>query len=132
MIHLRKLIVMVAAVSAASMIFIIYYNYDPSVCKWFPKCPSKLITGYDCPGCGTQRALHALFHGDVAGAFRFNAFMIPALLFVAVLWVASLLKKRLPDFHRAVTGNGAVYSVLAVIVVWTVVRNLPWFLDYCQ
>ena len=123
---------MVAAVSVAAMIFIIYYYYDPSACRWFPKCPSKQLTGYDCPGCGTQRALHALLHGDFAGTFRFNAILLPAMLFLAVSAVASALKRKLPGFHRAVTGNVAVYTVLAVIVVWSFVRNLPWYLDYCQ
>src|SRR5690554_8210264 len=34
------------------------------------------FTGFYCPGCGSQRAIHLLLHGDIIGAFRFNPLMV--------------------------------------------------------
>jgi len=31
---------------------------------YFIPCPFKHLTNYDCPGCGFQRAVLALFQGD--------------------------------------------------------------------
>jgi hypothetical protein len=46
------------------------YLVDPNPAdNPYPRCLLKVATGIDCPGCGGTRALHALLHGDVAGAF---------------------------------------------------------------
>lgn len=34
------------------------------------RCPFKLLTGLDCPGCGLSRALLCLLHLDFYGALR--------------------------------------------------------------
>jgi hypothetical protein len=47
-----------------------------------PKCPFKMITGFSCPGCGIQRALYAIMHGNIKEAivryvlpeYRFSAY----------------------------------------------------------
>ncbi len=46
-----------------------YYTHDPLGGK-APRCLFKLITGYECPGCGSQRAFHSLLHGDIAAAWH--------------------------------------------------------------
>jgi len=48
----------------------------------FP-CPFKYITGIDCPGCGFQRSLMALFRGDLQRSFALYPPAIPLLLFFA-------------------------------------------------
>ena len=45
----------------------------------YPPCPSKLLLGVDCPGCGGLRGTHDLLHGDVAGALDHNLLLIPFL-----------------------------------------------------
>ena len=50
---------------------VVYFTFDPSnpsLSKYFPKCPFYSLTGLKCPGCGTQRALHEIPNGDIAGA----------------------------------------------------------------
>ena len=39
-------------------------------------CPVKSLTGYDCPGCGMQRAVVALFKGNLTESI----YQYPALL----------------------------------------------------
>ena len=56
----------------------IYHN-DPSDTTSgvpFPKCLFFSLTGLQCPGCGSQRALHSLLHLDLVAALRYNAYMV--------------------------------------------------------
>ncbi|NBO60908.1 MAG: DUF2752 domain-containing protein, partial [Flavobacteriia bacterium] len=37
----------------ALTLLLIYGWFDPSTSQFFPKCPVKTLTHYDCPGCGS-------------------------------------------------------------------------------
>jgi hypothetical protein len=41
------------------------------------RCPFKQYFGIDCPGCGFQRSILALFEGDVLGSFKLYPPTIP-------------------------------------------------------
>src|SRR6266849_4690635 len=86
---------------------VILYRFDPATVHGYPRCVFHALTGLQCPGCGTTRALHHLLHGDIAGAFRLNA-----MLFVAVPFAAIASASRRVSTHP-LTGWGA----LAVTVV---------------
>ncbi|MDE5840938.1 MAG: DUF2752 domain-containing protein, partial [Muribaculaceae bacterium] len=60
--------------SMALALAAVYYFFDPVEAGWMPRCIWKVTTGTDCPGCGSQRMAHALMHGDIAGAWRANAY----------------------------------------------------------
>ena len=120
---LRTVLCVVVVLAVAAAVFF-YVRFDPSDSVWFPKCPFLMFTGLECPGCGSQRALHALFHLDIGGAFRHNALMVVLMPFLAVLAAAEALKHRFPRFHEAVTGRGVVWTVFGVIVLWWVLRNV--------
>lgn len=51
-------------------------------------CPFHAITGLRCPGCGSQRALHALLHGDLSTTFKMNA-----------LWILAIPVMGSPDIY---------------------------------
>ena len=76
---------MVGGVAAAVM----YGLLDPARHAIFPKCPFLMLTGgLRCPGCGSQRALHALLHLEFKEAFLYNPMVvisIPFLLLLALL-----------------------------------------------
>ena len=40
----------------------VYSVFDPLKSSFFPSCPFKSVTGLDCPGCGSQRAIYELLH----------------------------------------------------------------------
>ncbi|MES2425777.1 MAG: DUF2752 domain-containing protein [Bacteroidota bacterium] len=44
-------------------------------------CPFKYLTGIDCPGCGFQRAIIALFQGQWQNSYLLYPPTIPLLLF---------------------------------------------------
>lgn len=43
-------------------------------------CPFRTLTGHDCPGCGSTRAIAALAKGDIAGAVNYNALAVTAMV----------------------------------------------------
>ena len=92
-------------------------------------CPLYELTGLYCPGCGSGRAALALLRGDFAAALSHNAL---AMLFaLPCAWVLGreylrfvfprlgLRPTRLPDW--------AGEASLALILVFTLLRNLPAF-----
>ncbi|MEM9290493.1 MAG: DUF2752 domain-containing protein [Acidobacteriota bacterium] len=55
-----------------------------------PGCPTKLVTGYPCPGCGTTRAALAMAHFDFGAAFAVSPLATVAWILFLVGGVASL------------------------------------------
>lgn len=88
----------------------------PGKSAWLPSCLFHRLTGLHCPGCGNTRALHALMHGDIAGAFANNLLLVPALMLLGVL----LVRPRLA-FNRWIC-----LVVAVAVTVFFVARNLPW------
>lgn len=87
----------------------------------FPPCPFRLLTGWNCPGCGGLRMTHDLLHGDLAAAVADNVFLllgIPAL----AAWLVLSRRRGQPVSPLRAAGTVAVVALL-----WTLVRNLPDF-----
>ncbi len=66
----------IVGITGVLTICFIFYFLDPLECPLFPKCPFLVLTGLECPGCGTQRALHSLLHLHIIDALRYNALLI--------------------------------------------------------
>lgn len=114
----------IVMVAAAAVLAVAYAWLDPATFPLFPKCIFKSLTGYSCPGCGLQRALHAALHGHLAEAWRYNA-MLPVLLAVLVAYATSAMwRGRWPRLWASLNSAWAATAVLAVIVLWWLLRNL--------
>jgi len=102
--------------------------FDPTSGGFFPVCPLYAVTGFACPGCGLTRGFHALFHGDVLNALDYNA-MLPFFAFLIAsgfiaLGYYAIRGRRLPfnPLHP-----NLVWSFLVLLLVFGVIRNLPWY-----
>ncbi|NPC95347.1 DUF2752 domain-containing protein [Nocardioides sp. zg-DK7169] len=100
---------------------------DPHASGSWGFCPSAAL-GFACPGCGGLRAVNDLTRLDVAAAASSNLAFVVALPFLlAGLGVWTLRRWRgsppmgLPGPRLRVAG----YVASALLVVFTVVRNLP-------
>lgn len=103
-----------------SCLFILYHFFDPSHSAMAPKCPFWLLTGYKCPGCGSQRALHAFLNGHFWEGIQYNYLMLPLLIYALLL----LVLPRNSRLHDWLTSATACIVLAIVIGLWWVVRNL--------
>lgn len=101
-----------------------YYAFDPSLTAWSPRCMVHTLTGLECPGCGSQRMLHALLHGDIASAWRYNPFLLCMLPVIAFFAFSALTRKRYPTLYMRLHSFTVMISLAAAITVWTVARNI--------
>lgn len=108
--------------TALMLIFI----FDPEVHPFFPQCPFLLTTGFECPGCGSQRAIHALLHLDLSAAIRANVFMVFALPYILIGIYLEYLggKRRHPGMEKIFFGRWSALVVLLLILLYWVGRNL--------
>jgi hypothetical protein len=115
-----------AGAAAAAVAAVIYLGaVDPERPGHYPSCPFRVLTGLYCPGCGSLRAVHALAHGDVATAVDRNVLAVLGATLVVVLWARSVVL-RWRGLPRRVARPAWIYAGLALVVVFGVVRNLPF------
>ncbi len=100
----------------------VYFYFDPSD-NLFPRCPFLLATGYQCPGCGSQRAIHALLHGDVVSAWHYNAILIIFIPIIILLLVAEFRRTRAPRFYSMVNNRYTIWLSMIALVAWGIFRN---------
>ena len=114
-------IIVAAAIIAAA----IYFTFDPEQPgSFFPRCMFLTITGYKCPGCGSQRAIHALLHADIATALKHNAALLIFIPAIAAYAVAEWQRKAWPGFYATITRPAIVGAIFTLIVAWWVLRNV--------
>ena len=123
---IRKRLIVSAGVLLALGLLALYALFDPGTSILAPKCPFKLLTGFDCPACGSQRTLHALLRGQWLAAFRYSPFLllsVPYLLLVAyTTWSGG---GRAARWKGRVQHPKVVLTYLALLVGWWIVRNTP-------
>ncbi|GLZ75602.1 hypothetical protein Afil01_04090 [Actinorhabdospora filicis] len=93
-------------------------------------CAFKLVTGFDCPGCGGTRALWYLLHGDLPEAARYHAIAVFAAPFIVYMYLSWAWRTWFPNARlklpKLAFGPNTISVFLAVWGVFWVVRNLPW------
>ena len=109
------------------MTLLIYGLFDPSNASLFPKCPVKSLTSYDCPGCGAQRAVHALLHFQFIEAFKLNALFVLSLPYLLIGFLFNAVKhpsEKLLAWRERLFGHRAIIVVLAVVICFGIGRNI--------
>ncbi len=99
---------------------------DPHVTGSWGLCPFHAVTGLWCPGCGGLRAIADLTHGDLASALSSNLLAVVLVGVLAVAFVAWVRRRwRGVEDRMLVLSNRWSIGVLAVMAVFTVLRNVP-------
>jgi hypothetical protein len=94
-------------------------------------CAVATLTHQPCPGCGSTRAVLALFHGDVDGMLRtnpFGPFMAGVLAVLVYQAITSMLFDG--DFRRVAAGRSGKVLTRVVIVIATL-ETILWIARFC-
>ena len=110
-------------------LIIIYYRVSPTTSVFFPKCAFLMLTGLKCPGCGSQRAVHALLHADLASAFAHNALLVLSLPYLALL-IGVRLYVHLPpasSLRATLESPLAIRTYFVITIAFWIARNVFGF-----
>lgn len=106
-----------------------YYIYNPADSENVAvRCGFKTLTGWDCAGCGAQRSVHHLLHGNLGEAMRYNflfVILLPYFLLLIYYTIRSYLFEIPFPNHFIFSGKMALIFV-GILIVYSVVRNLPF------
>lgn len=108
-------------------IFFLFYTFNPTEHSFFLSCPFKHITGYYCPGCGSQRAIHQLAHGNIISALSFNPLMVLSLPVVIYGVGVKAWNYIFSTQYRVglFSSNLFIYTFFTIVLLYWFLRNLP-------
>ncbi len=124
----RRMLAIAIVLAIGIACAVVLYLFNPAENGFYPRCLLYRMTGLQCPGCGSLRALHQLTHGHIATAFRFNPLLV--ILMPLALWycvreiIWQITGQKLPGVTMKA---GWGWILLVVIVTFGIVRNLPIF-----
>jgi len=124
-VQLRASAVPAAILAVVAAAFAYVAAVDPNEPGHYPACPLLRVTGLYCPGCGGLRSAHALAHGDLATALTDNVLAVAGFLAFAVLWTVWVVRSLTGRPPRVELGAVPLWAGGALLLVFTVVRNLP-------
>jgi hypothetical protein len=120
---IRIAIVSGVALGALAVLTLVYL-FDPSSAGFFPPCIFRMITGFECPGCGSTRGLHALLHGDVVTAWNFNPLMFVVVPLIALFAAWEGLRFAGVKMRPLNPPTWSIWMLVVVAVVFAIVRNM--------
>ena len=107
---------------------IVYYRVSPTSSVFFPKCAFLMLTGLKCPGCGSQRAVHALLHADLASAFAHNALLVISLPYLALLIGTRLyVHLHASSLQATLESPLAIRTYFVITIAFWIARNVFGF-----
>jgi hypothetical protein len=124
---LRQRLIRAGAIALVAAALLVVYLATVHATGLMPQCVFKQITGgLSCPGCGSQRAFMALLHGHIVDAAMHNLLLPPTCLYLLMLLGGYLLPGRIANtrLYRHATSARAMWVITAVIIGWTIMRNL--------
>ena len=91
---------------------------------FFISCPFYKIAGFQCSGCGSQRAFHELLHFHFLEAFKQNALFVLGIPYVLLIFYANFNKEKHQKLRQVLVGNKTLLILLIVAILFGVLRNL--------
>ena len=124
---MRRVVTFVGSAAIISGVLLFYFLFDARRTAWLPQCPFRWLTGFYCPGCGSQRALSSMLHGEFLQALRFNILLIASLPFLIYSATVMIVNKTTGKHIVQIFFYSSLFVrvVLIVIIAFWFLRNLP-------
>ena len=90
---------------------------------FFISCPFYQISGYQCPGCGSQRAFHELLHLRIFEAIKQNVLFVLAIPYVLLIFYTSFHQEKYQKLRQILMGNKTLLILLVVAILFGIFRN---------
>ena len=124
--YVNRGVIAVIGLLALAGVLMLYREVDPTSTHLFPKCLFLDVTGLYCPGCGSQRAVHALLNGQFVAAIGFNAMLVIAAPVACIGWLLPQIKRftnQQRQYHPVV-----LHRAIPVLVIgFWIARNITLF-----
>ncbi|WP_320776256.1 DUF2752 domain-containing protein [Streptomyces sp. CRN 30] len=124
--RITRLAAPAGALAAVAAAFAYVGTVDPNEPGHYPVCPLLRFTGVYCPGCGGLRSAHAVVHGELTAALHANALAVAGYLVLAALWTVWVVRAARGRPFRVDLGPAHLWTLGVSLLVFTVVRNLPF------
>ena len=102
------------------------FIFEPGRTGFFLPCLFRLMTDFNCPGCGTTRARHEIMHGHFQSAFMLNPLLLlslPFLLAAFLRYSVTVMRGRIP--RKNALPAPYIYAIFFVIAGFWIFRNTP-------
>jgi hypothetical protein len=122
----RSTVIAIWSLLAAGAVYL--FIFEPGRSGFFPICPFRFLTGFQCPGCGTTRALHQILHGHIVTAFTLNPLFlisIPFILFAFLRYSIIVLRGGVP--RQNALPAPYIYAIFFIVLSFWIFRNTPFY-----
>ena len=106
----------------------VFIKFNPADNSWFPKCPFYVTTSLYCPGCGSQRAIHAILHGNFSKALGHNILiLVPPFILVydgIIKMINHYFDKSLKNWLHS---SRITFSILIMVLLFWILRNIDYY-----
>ena len=91
---------------------------------FFISCPFYKITGYQCSGCGSQRAFHEILHLNFREAFHQNALVLIAIPYFSLIFFTSFFQEKFAKLRQILIGKKTTLILFFIVILFGIFRNL--------
>jgi hypothetical protein len=106
----------------------LFFFFNPEEKGLFPECVFHSMTGFYCPGCGAQRAIHHFLHLEIGGVLRNNLLFLPGMAVIFYGISLPLVNRYFGTNYPNYLYNKWVPLIMfIIIVVFGILRNIPYF-----
>ena len=91
---------------------------------FFISCPFYKITGFQCSGCGSQRAFHEILHLNFREAFHQNALVLFAIPYFSLIFFTSFFQEKFAKLRQILIGKKTILVLFIIVILFGVFRNL--------
>lgn len=121
----KKIVNALLIFACVILVVLVYKKLNPLYSNIFPKCPFYYITGYKCPGCGSQRAIHELLNGNLKNAFSQNQLLVLSIPYIIFGFIVDKFNKKnkLLFIRKYLYGQHAIYIIIIILFSFTFIRN---------
>lgn len=121
----KPLVYKILALAIIVLAALFFFFFNPEKHIFFPRCPMFALTGYYCPGCGSQRAIHSFLHLQFADVVKYNALIFPATLLILYHYIHPFLNRKFNlSLPNILYMRYTPWVIFGIVVVFWIARNI--------